>query len=320
MFNQYVINLEIKDYVIRYTRFDISKKKVVSLGEHPIPNGVVRSGIIENEEELIKILMICAKKWRLKNKKVRFTMPDPLVIVRRQNIPNGVNIGDLRHYVNFHLGETIHLPFDKPSYDVVLIEEGIDDDHEVTIIATDELIVNKYQEIFKKVGMKLIAVDISSLNYYRLLHKQNLVDKADHVLLIHYDVNEVVFTAFRKNCPLLLQHFHLNSSNELTSFGTTFSRGDFNLDDVLAEFEEISLEIERVERFYQFSMNKNEDRFSKIAVVGDHPYLDEIVDRMLENNQQTVVTLNEEKVLGPKQMIVEPKYYNVYGLALKEVR
>ncbi|MGM8216312.1 type IV pilus biogenesis protein PilM [Bacillaceae bacterium W0354] len=320
MLNKFIVNIEIKDYVIRHSQIDIASGEVVRIGEQFVPNGIIDQGVIEEQAEFIKILKTCVKKWKLKRKKVRLTMPDSLVIIRRQKVPKEVKVEDFNRFVKFSLGETIHLPFETPIFDTVLVEEGDEKGHEASIISTDEQIAKQYRDCFREAGMKLTAVDISPLNYYRLLYKHKKVNEQDHLLLIQYNANHVVFTAFKNSCPVLLQHFNLLSSDEefITPFGPTLTKEDFNIKDVLSEFEEINTEIERIERFYQFSMNEEQQSFTKIAVVGDHPHLEEITYKIEQSYDIPIIQLDEREVKGPKGIQVEQKYYNVYGLALKE--
>ncbi|SEQ49222.1 type IV pilus biogenesis protein PilM [Piscibacillus halophilus] len=317
--SQNIINLEIKDYVIRYTEMNPKQPtQIIRFGEHFIPEGVVDGGIIVDSELFIKVLHTCVKKWSLKRKRVRLTMPDSLVIVRKQSIPASVEKEDINRYIYFQLGDTIHLPFQKPIFETVLLKQG-EDQHEVSIISTCESLVNPILKCLEKVKTKVVAVDISPLNYYRIYYHKGKIAEEDHVLMIQYHSQNVVFCAFEKHTPIFLQQFQLTSSEgERNSFGPTMTREDFNREEVLMEYEEIRIEIERVERFYQYSMNDGSKAFTKTIVVGDHPYLSEIIERMKERSETDLMAFTDDEIRGPKGLQVERKYHNVYGLAMKD--
>ncbi|PKR76944.1 hypothetical protein CEY16_14150 [Halalkalibacillus sediminis] len=313
-----VVNLEIRDYVIRFSEIKKNNpKKVERLGEHFLPAGIVVSGLIEKRDEFQKILRACVKKWRLKRKKVQLTMPDSLVIVRKQKIPAEVPTNEIQQYIKFSLGESIHLPFDQPIVETILLKDD-DEGKEISLISTDKEVVFDYESILAEEKLKLVAVDISSLNYYRVINDLNLVSEEDHVFMIQYNVNNVIFSAFEKHEPLFLQEFPLEGSDESISYGPSLTKDDLSRSLVFEELDEIRTEIERVERFYQYSMNEGKQKFTKIVVVGDHPYLDEIIEKLREDYETTLIDFEDKHVQGPKGMQVEEKYFNVLGLAMRE--
>ncbi|TFB13895.1 hypothetical protein E3U55_15130 [Filobacillus milosensis] len=314
-----IVNIEIRDYVIRYTETNPKDStKIDRLGEYFLPEGVIEGGMIEQPDTFQKLLHTCAKKWKLKRKKVRLTMPDSLVIIRKQKIPASVEKADIQRYVNFQLGDTIHLPFPKPLFETVLLNQG-DDKHEISIISTCEELVNPFIKHFENEKMKVIAVDISPLNYYRMFHHQGTIDDEDNTLLIQYNAKNVVFSAFENHTPIFLQQFQLLlPEGDHHSFGPMMTKEDFNRDDVLLEFEEIRTEIERVERFYQYSMNNGEKSFTKTIVVGDHPYLSDIIEKLSDRSETEIVSVSDDTIDGPKGLKLERKFHNVYGLAMKD--
>ncbi|GAA0450531.1 hypothetical protein [Alkalibacillus silvisoli] len=312
-----MINLEIKDYVIRFIESNIEENNIERIGEHFIPPGIISGGVIEDREKLQRILETCMKKWRLKRKKVRLLMPDSLVFIRREMVPLDVAKDEVKKHIDFHIGETIHLPFEQSVAETVYIRER-DRGHEVSIISTDKDIANQYTHILESLSLKVEAIDISPLSYYRVLYEKDRARAEDHLLLIQYHVDRAIFSAFIEHTPIFLQEFDLES-NEIIKhhLGATLSKEDFNEEAVMNELDEMNIEVERVERFYQFMINNHEQKFTKIAVVGDHPYVEEIVRKMKELYETPIINLQEDSIAGPKGMALESKFHNVYGLALK---
>ncbi|GEL78147.1 type IV pilus biogenesis protein PilM [Tenuibacillus multivorans] len=319
--SQNIVNLEIHDYVIRYIETAQSNAaEIIGFGEYFIPNDVIKGGTIEKPEAFQKILQTLAKKWRLKRKHVRLTMPDSLVIIRKQNIPKSIQKRDIDYYVNFQLGESIHLPFYKPIFETILLNEG-EEHYEISLISTCETLVQPYIDQFKKLKCKVIAVDISPLNYYRLFYHQKELLTEDQTLLIQYNATEVVFSAFEQHVPIFLQQFHLRlPEDEPLTFGDTMTKEDFNQDDVLLDYDEIRTEIERIERFYKYSMNHGERSFTKTIIAGDHPYLSDIIEKMSNRSKTEMMNLTDEDLNGLEKNNLERKYHNVIGLAMKEGR
>ncbi|WP_054754393.1 type IV pilus biogenesis protein PilM [Piscibacillus salipiscarius] len=244
-------------------------------------------------------------------------MPDSQVIVRKQTIPSSIKSEDIDRYIYFQLGDRIHLPFQKPIFETAILKEN-EQQVEVSIMATCETLVQPFIDQLEDAKLKVVAVDISPLNHYRIFYDKQLVTKEDHILLVQYNAKSVVFCAFEKHVPIFLQQFQLESEGESRSYGPTMTREDFNEEQVMLEFEEIRIELERVERFYQYSMNDGSQSFNKTIVVGDHPYLDDIIDRMKERSETELITLTDDSLSGPKGLTIERKFHNVYGLAMKD--
>ncbi|WP_027964171.1 type IV pilus biogenesis protein PilM [Halalkalibacillus halophilus] len=313
-----IVNLEIRDYVIRFSESNVSStSNVERIGEHFLPSGIIVNGVIEKGEAFLKILKTCVKKWKLKGKSVRLTLPEAVVIVRKQDIPADIKKDQINQHIQFQLGETIHLPFERPIVRTIYLNEE-EGSHTVSLISTDEQLVSRYTELLHEAKLKVIAADLSSFNYYRVFHQQQLVDAMDHVLFMQYYVDHVVFSAFHNHTPIFLQEFDLEAGAETSAqLGPTMSKEDFHEEVVLEELDDISTEIERIERFYQYSMNQDEQRFTKIAVAGDHPFMNEIISQMKESNEIPVIHLEDNRIQGPKGLTLEQKFHSVYGLALK---
>lgn len=310
------INLEIKDYVIRIVAMNSVSKEILKFGEHFIPRGTIVNGVIEDQDTFIKILRMIAKKWKLKKHPVRLTMPDSAVIIRKQLIPENVVNDEIQQYVTFALGETIHLPFDRPVIETRLIEETAEG-KQIMIISTDEEIVARYQSCFQEARLKLATVDISPLSYYRLLENEGLIE-SDQLLLIQYHVENVVFTAFEGEYPIFTQQFSLfDDTTDPQSYGPTLEKEDISRQEVMEQFEEINAEMERIQRFYQYSMQEGKSSFSKIALVGDMPYLDEIKSELDEQYGIPIIELDEERFMGPKGLNVEKRFHQALGLAMR---
>ncbi|GEN46811.1 type IV pilus biogenesis protein PilM [Alkalibacillus haloalkaliphilus] len=319
MSNKKVVNLEIKDYVIRYTENKRGSSSVERMGEHFLPTGIVKDGVIEDHGQFERILKTVIKKWRLKRKKVRLIMPDSLVFIRRETVPLDVPKDEVKKHINFNLGETIHLPFNSSVVEVIYIQQ-LEEHHEVSIISTDKAVASQFVSNLEDLSLIVEAIDISPLCYYRLMHFKQLVTEDEQLLVVQYGIDRVTFSAFIQNTPIFLQEFDLESSETINSqLGPTLSKEDFNKQTVMEELEDMSIEIERVERFYQFMMSNQDHQFTSIAVVGDHPYLEEIITAMKESYETPIIQLTENDVKGPKEVGIEPKFHGVYGLALKGV-
>src|SRR5690606_19109049 len=111
-------NIIIKDHVIRYVGIKDSNPLVVQrFRERYLPKGIVIEGKIQDRETLTLILEECVADWGIKNKEVRFIIPDSFVVIRKTAIPADVEEDEISGFLYLELGASIHLPFEDPVID-----------------------------------------------------------------------------------------------------------------------------------------------------------------------------------------------------------
>lgn len=54
---------------------------------------------------------------------MRFLVPDSRLVIRKVAIPKDIKDDEIKGYLYLEMGTSIHLPFEEPIFDVVLLEE-----------------------------------------------------------------------------------------------------------------------------------------------------------------------------------------------------
>jgi type IV pilus assembly protein PilM len=123
LFNKKRNNLIIQDHVIRY--LDMRQPELLevkSSGERYLPEGIIQDGIITDGETLLKILEECIEEWGIKGREVHFLIPDSKLVIRKHHIPSVYKVEEIKRYLYLELGSTVHLPFEDPVFDYVLLK------------------------------------------------------------------------------------------------------------------------------------------------------------------------------------------------------
>lgn len=68
----------------------------------------------------------------------------------------------------------------------------------------------------------------------------------------------------------------------------------------MEQFSEINTEVERIQRFYRYSMNDGKKQFTKMALVGDTPFLSEIHSQLEELYEIPVIELDDRPFFRTK--------------------
>lgn len=324
-----IASLIIKDHVIRFVETKANQPfTVYHFGERYLPNGIVREGKIADRETFMLILEECLDEWKLRKRRVLLLIPDSVVVLRIQSVPAEIPDEEIRGYVYMEMGTNVHLPFDEPTFDYVVLKEegGI---KEILLFAAPEDVVLDYKEAIEDVGLKPVAMDLSSLALYRLFYKQDVTNAHDYFMMIQLDLDAVNITIFHEHKPLFMRHYSLQeylsrweiqlgrkkTVREMRWTMSPKEHGDMMTD--------ISREIERLMSYFRYSIMQGKQQITKILLCGDHPGRAELFLQLEQTYNISAITIHENSIPfslkeQDDEMIVEP-YYLPIGLALKEV-
>ncbi|ADU31341.1 type IV pilus biogenesis protein PilM [Evansella cellulosilytica] len=314
------VGIHIKDHVIRFVSMrGSSLANVESFGEKYLPKGVIEKGKIVQADVFEEMMLDCVKKWNLKNKEVMFFVPDSSVFFRKLSIPADIKEEEIRGYLNFEIGASIHLPFDEAYFDYHVLETNeADEKRQILFFATPELLIKDYAKRLESVKLKPIAADISGLSLYRFFQQNSEAGDRDHFLFIEWDVTSINLSIFHDDIPVFMRHIPqiLEETDWDVKIGedhtTLVCKNDVKID---GEISDHILEVERVLNFYKYSMNQGQKEITNIVLTGDHPKLATLIkDRLAEIN-----TNSSLKVIEDLQVELHPHYILPLSLCLKEV-
>ncbi|RXT14694.1 type IV pilus biogenesis protein PilM [Ammoniphilus sp. CFH 90114] len=323
--NKKRINLVIKDHVIRYLDSRHPDLKAVrAFGEHYLPDGLIREGKIVEMPALVDKLQGCVDEWGIKRRDVQFLVPDSFIVVRKLQIPSDIQSDEVKGYFFMELGSSIHLPFDNPIFDTVILGEK-NGKKDVLLFATPENIVKDYSDLLEQVKLHPVVADISPLAIYRLYYQLGLVQQEEHALCIQFDVQTVNISIFHDHKILFMRHLRMDVDwagwkVEKDALGVDNLKWAGDIDYIHNELLAMIAEIERVMSFYRFSMNQGKSQITRILLNGDHPLLEWIEDQILARMDVPTSSLKDEKITTLKGEHILPQHHLTLGLSLKEVK
>lgn len=318
-----IANIVFKDHVIRYTELKQNNPPVIQAwGEYFLPEGIIKDGKILDFESLQNILEQCIDEWRIPKRQVRFLVPDPFIVIRKIMIPKDVKDDEIEGYLYLELGSTIHLPFEDPVFDTVIIAET-KDKRELLLFAAPEEIVSGYSSLLQECKLEPIAADISPLSLYRLYHLVDHTLGNEHSMLVQFDLLTVNASIFVDDKPIFMRHIPMSDGEDHWEKASLKSSQGANLvykGDKELYFQMLGdtfTEIERVLDFYKYSLNQDHESVTKIMISGDHPFLEEIILQMKDRFSIPVQCLRNGFLHTAKGEELHISYYLSSGLALK---
>ncbi|KUP05874.1 hypothetical protein Q73_10280 [Bacillus coahuilensis m2-6] len=306
-----IANLVFTDEAIRLAEVKQGNPfQVVNLEEKLLPAGVISDGKIQDRETLEMILEEIIALWGLKKRKVRFVAPDMYIVIRKMLIPSDIAEDEVRNYLFLEIGNSIHLPFEDPLFDYLLLEEK-EGKQEILLFASPEEVVLSYQEILEDVKLQPIAADISPLCLYRFYHGMQMTNGQNHEMILHFDKKLLTLTIFNHHRPIFLRPLSLQGEN-----GVIVTEQE---ESVLFSLEDTFKEVEKVMNFYRYTLNKDEASVNKVFVIGDHPHLSEIFDHLNDRFDVRVESMPIIESYNKDDALLDPKFVVAIGLGLKEV-
>ncbi|MGG4491692.1 type IV pilus biogenesis protein PilM [Metabacillus idriensis] len=310
-------NFTIKDDAIRYAELKQAEPLIMGMCEERLlPEGLVRGGVIQDFDTLSLILDECVREWGIKGRKIRFTVPDSHVVIRKVTVPGDLIDDEIRGHLYIEIGSSIHLPFDEAVFDFIVTGRTEKELH-LLLFASSEELVRSYSDLFESAGLKPDAADISPLCQYRFyLNQKTKVDHASSVMLIQYDLSGVNLSIFQHEQPVFMRNLEVEKSiRESDKMSGSITQDDFRL-----QVNEIIKEIDHVLNFYRFSLNQGNDEVSSFILTGDHPLLQEAERLLIERYDYPVDSLKNAQAEISNKSPLPASFYLTAGLALKEVR
>ncbi|WML47376.1 pilus assembly protein PilM [Neobacillus sp. PS3-34] len=318
------VNLILNDHSIRYLDLKQTNPPVAQKwGERFLPPGIISEGRIIDFESLENILEECLEDWKLNKRSVRFTVPDPLVIIRKVAVPADVEEDELKSYLYLELGSSIHLPFEDPVFDIYqLPSEG--SQKEILLFASPEKYVMELADLLSGLKLNPVSADISPLALYRLYHTLDQGNRDERLFNIQFTLTSVTMSVFENQIPQFMRHFPLDFDLEKWEIkrdrtGHHEYRYTGESTELQFQLDDIYKEMIKLMDFYKYSLHNGSKEISKILLSGDHPLLLLIYKEINERFEVPVQTLNIETVTNTKNKVVPATHLLALGLALKEV-
>lgn len=324
--NKRTVQLIFNDHSIRYMEMkQINPPLPIKWGERVLPEGIIRNGKVVNKESLQLILEECAEIWKIKKRDVQMVVPDALIIIRKISIPLDIKEDELNEYLYLEIGTSIHLPFEEPVFDTVVLKEE-EEKKEVLLIAAQEELVQEYVEALTEAKLYPIAADISSLAAFRIYERLYTAAEEERLLFVHMDLENVNITIFEHGYPIFAHFLPLTFIREEWEMRVNRSQqmelsfqGDMK--ELMLEYDNVFREVNRLMDFYRYSIHQGREQLMKIILTGDHPMLSTTIKEELSSRFDLPIILPEvDSLLTGFKRSLPSAFHLVLGLALKEVK
>ncbi|MFD1018913.1 type IV pilus biogenesis protein PilM [Thalassobacillus hwangdonensis] len=311
------VNLIIKNHVVRYVESQSnSLDGIIDFGEKPLSESVFKDGEITDNVVFSQVIEDLVDENDWKNKPMNFCVPDASVVIRPYQVPANLKESEIKGYIFMQLGDTLHLPFEFPSFDFHIIDQN-EETYQLLLFASPENQVESLSTIFSNHKLKPKSADISSLAVYRLYDRLGRSNPEDHLLSIQWNVDSCILTVFHGLKPIFVR----NMKSPLPIGEWKYKQGGFHWKGDQAEYDEYYYdqlsEIERIMNFYRFSVMNGESGVNRILLTGDSPDLNRVrLD--LDERFQLPVDQMEHELQTKDGRTIPDSFIEAVGLSIKK--
>lgn len=315
------INIIFKDHVLRYIECDTPElTDVVDYGERYLESGIIEEGKVVDARKLSSIIeeLVEEKEWR--KKKVYFSVPDASVIIKPFHIPNDLKTADeVKGYLYMQIGEGLHLPFEEPVFDYVVLEEKTNM-NEVLLFAYPESRVRAFESALLDANTKPAVADLTFLSLYRLYYDLDHARSDDHLLSLQWNLDGIVLTVFHNCHPQFTRY--MKSGLDLALWevpvkGDAAVRFTGDEQEIEAYIEEQMREVERIMNFYRYSVTNGESAVTNLLISGDFPLLHKVYEKCQNTFQLNVKMIDSHEFSEAVDETIPFRFAESVGLALK---
>ncbi len=209
---QLITGVDIGSHAVKICQLQKAGKgyKLVAVGSAAIPPGAVEDGVLQDPDEVGKIVSSLFKNLKIKNTKVGISISGYSVIVKKINLETMDDTAmaeyindEAEQYIPFDL-EDVYLDFQK------LTETGEESDRaEVMLVAAKKDVVDDYLHMLQENKLQPVLVDVDGFALENIW--ENTVDALENVALVDIGASKMNINIISEGISVLARDIVVGS-------------------------------------------------------------------------------------------------------------
>lgn len=300
------------EYAIRFLEVTTKKDIIITIHHSSIiKNTVLKDGQL-NKDEWKRLLKKHLKENKIKAKIVSIALPSSAVIFRQQIMPD-LPTKDLKLIIQYELGNSIHLPFNNPIFDIVRIESGtqlLTEDGQaaiqIALVAAPGNVIYPLLDVLQENRLKTKSIDIPALSLYRLFSSTYPSLRNEVVLLSFISQNGFDLHILDNGAISFTRHIPL----EIINFDE--AKDQENMQHSFLSFaSDYAYEIERAINFFQYTLNNRGKKISYCLISSDIDFSTDFYTYLEER-----IGLNVKSLIYSSETITDKDKYRGYEIGI----
>jgi type IV pilus assembly protein PilM len=294
------IGINFSDYSIEIISLvgSIEKPKLLALARKTLESGIVEDGrILEKEklEEVLKDLILKPDFGQIRTKKIIFSLPESKIFLHLFELPEILEKEKAKKEVEFQAIHNLPFPLADLHFDFIMKEK------EVLLAAIQKDIVEDYLDVFEKLKLQPVALEIESISLARSL----IENKEETILILDigarttnlgiFDENglrlsitiDIAGNKFSQALAEKLNLPFLEAENLKKEIGLNPEKREGKVFLILQkEIQGIIAEIKKIEEYFQ---EKEQKVIEKIILAGGSAALPHLAEYLTDNLEKLVI-------------------------------
>ncbi|QJC50214.1 pilus assembly protein PilM [Paenibacillus albicereus] len=218
-------------------------------GFFPFPPGLIAQDVIVNEESLRLSIREWARERRLQGAAVVLAVPTSQVIVRKMALP-AASDRELRQLIHLEVETVMHLPFEHPVYDYVLLGQG-GESSQALVYAAPRSWIEPLAAMLREARIRVVG---TSLVATALQGAAGSGDETLHERMhVHLSEASAEIAMFHEGHPVFVRSIEEDGADEELSS---------------LRVGELTAEITRMLSFYEFGLQEGRSRIRQAVITG----------------------------------------------------
>ncbi|GEK29828.1 hypothetical protein KZO01_01370 [Kurthia zopfii] len=284
----------------------------------PLEKGIVKNGMIEDEDAFFNTLKDVLKKKKIKRYDVRMVAPANSTVMKKINLPAHLTtIEQVEEYIEAEMNDSIRVPFSDPLYDIYDEDPS---DGEALLFASEREEITKVVDLMDDLDLDLQIVDLKYLADLRIVEKVIPNFYSQTMLVLDWSMDQLLISIINNGKLELNREYTLRTdhedwseiiSNEEVEFKLTQNKEAYEI-----QIHDALNEIDQIVHFYQYSLNKGTAEIQRVINIGDHPMLTEI-DELIEGKVSLQTSRITDADINAYFPGFKAKHSTLLGLAIK---
>lgn len=200
LFRQKAFGLDLSDLSLKIVKLGKKRRdlELTSFGRQEIPSGFINNGVIQKEQDLIKIIqetMDNVEGEPLKTKYCIASLPETEAFIRVIEMPK-MTKEELNQAIKWEVEANIPLPIDEVYFDWQILPTDKNKANKLDILigALSRKLIDSYLDVFKKADLVPLVFEIESIATARALIKKGSVSQP--VMIIDLGARRTSFIIF----------------------------------------------------------------------------------------------------------------------------
>ena len=201
---QFPIGIDIGSHAIKICQVSRAGDNywLESLGTAKLPEGAVEDGILQEPEEVARIITTLIKNLKLKEKNVAISISGYSVIVKKINLAV-MEEKDLEDYIQSEVGQYIPFDIDDVYLDYQDLHTNTEDYDrtDVMLVAAKREVVDGYLSMLQSAGLRVVIVDIGAFALENVYDANYTLD--ENVALVDIGANKMSINIVSQGISIL---------------------------------------------------------------------------------------------------------------------